>query len=79
MKILICICTYKRNNFLNKCLLSFYRAVIPFNYEIEFLIIDNTINGNAKYIINKVKKNLDIKFTTLMKKREELFMLEIGV
>ena len=55
MKILICICTYKRNNILNKCLMVF-KAVIPFNFNIEFLIIDNTINGNAKNIINKVEK-----------------------
>ena len=34
---------------------EFYRA-IPFNFNIEFLIIDNTINGNAKNIINKIKK-----------------------
>ena len=79
MKILICICTYKRNNFLNKCLLSFYKAVIPFNFNIQFLIIDNSINANARNIINRIKKNLNIKFTTLMKKKEELFMLEIDV
>ena len=69
MKILICICTYKRNNFLNKCLLSFYRAVIPFNFKIEFLIIDNTINGNAKYIINKVKKKFRYKIYYVNEKK----------
>ena len=60
--------------------MSFNKALIPFNFNIKFLIIDNTINGNAKNIINKIKKkNLTIKFITLMKKRGELFMLEINV
>ena len=61
MKILICICTYKRNYILNKCLMSFNKIVIPFNFNIEFLIIDNTINGNAKKIIKQVKKKFKYK------------------
>ena len=36
MNILICVCTYKRNNILNECLMSFNKAVIPFNLNIEF-------------------------------------------
>ena len=60
MKILICICTYKRNNILNKCLMSFNKAIIPFNFNIKFLVIDNTINGNAKNIINKLKKKFNL-------------------
>ena len=56
MKILICICTYKRNKILNDCLISFNKAIVPFNFNIKFLIIDNTINGSAKNIINKLKK-----------------------
>ena len=79
MKILICICTYKRNKILNECLLSFYKAIIPFNFNIKFLIIDNTINENAKKVINKLKKNSITRFTTLMKKKEELLTLEISV
>ena len=69
MKILICICTYKRNNILNKCLMSFYKAVIPFNFNIEFLIIDNTINGNAKNIINKVRKKFKYKIHYVNEKK----------
>ena len=79
MKILICVCTYKRNANLNKCLMSFVKAIIPFNFNIEFLIIDNTINQNAKNIVYKIKKKLIVRFTILMKKREELSMLEINV
>jgi len=69
MKILICICTYKRNNILNKCLMSFNNAVIPFNFKIEFLIIDNTINGNAKNIISRVKKRFNYKIYYVNEKK----------
>ena len=69
MKILICICTYKRNNILNECLMSFNKAVIPFNFNIKFLIIDNTVNGNAKNIINKVKKKFNHKIYYINEKK----------
>lgn len=69
MKILICICTYKRNNILNECLMSFNKAVIPFNFNIKFLIIDNTVNGNAKNIINKVKKKFNHKIYYVNEKK----------
>ena len=69
MKILICICTYKRNNILNKCLMSFNKAVIPLNLNIKFLIIDNTINGNAKSIINEVKKKINYKISYVNEKK----------
>ena len=61
MKVLVCICTYNRNYILNKCLMSFNKVVIPFNFNIEFLITDNTINGNAKKIIKQVKKKFKYK------------------
>ena len=69
MKILICICTYKRNDILNECLMSFNKAVIPFNLNIEFLIIDNTINENAKKIIYKVKKKFNHKIYYVNEKK----------
>ena len=69
MKILICICTYKRNKILNECLLSFYKAIIPFNFNIKFLIIDNTINENAKKVINKLKKKFNYKIYYVNEKK----------
>ena len=69
MKILICICTYKRNNILKKCLMSFKKVVIPFNINIKFLIVDNTINGNAKSLINKVKKKFNYKISYINEKK----------
>ena len=41
--------------------MSFNKIVIPFNFNIEFLITDNTINGNAKKIIKQVKKKFKYK------------------
>ena len=69
MKILICVCTYKRNANLNKCLMSFVKAIIPFNFNIEFLIIDNTINQNAKNIVYKIKKKINRKIYYINEKK----------
>ena len=69
MKILICICTYKRNKILNDCLISFNKAIVPFNFNIKFLIIDNTINGSAKNIINKLKKKINYKIYYVNEKK----------
>ena len=70
MKILICICTYKRNYILNKCLMGFNKVIIPFNFNIEFLIIDNTINGNAKKIIKEIKKKFRYKIYYFNEKKK---------
>ena len=69
MEILICICTYKRNHILNECLMSFNKAVIPFNLNIKFLIVDNTINGNAKNIIKNIKKKFKYKIYYVNEKK----------
>ena len=47
----------------------FNKAVIPFNFNIKFLIIDNTVNGNAKNIINKVKKKFNHKIYYINEKK----------
>ena len=49
--------------------MSFNNAVIPFNFKIEFLIIDNTINGNAKNIISRVKKRFNYKIYYVNEKK----------
>ena len=69
MKILICICTYKRNNILNECLTNFKKIIIPSNFNIKFLIVDNTINGNAKNIINQIKKSFNYKIYYVNEKK----------
>ena len=41
--------------------MSFNKVIIPFNFNIEFLIIDNTIYGNAEKIIKQVRKKFKYK------------------
>ena len=61
MKILICICTYKRNKSLIDCLKSFKKTIIPSNIKISFLIIDNTISNESINIIKKFNKKFKFK------------------
>lgn len=56
MKILICICTYHRNQSLLECLQYFERIQIPFNIDIKFLISDNSINFESFNLIKNFKK-----------------------
>ena len=62
MKILICICTYHRNKSLLESLTNFNKILIPFNLNIEFLIVDNSINFESFNLIKNLKKNSDILF-----------------
>ena len=56
MKILICICTYHRNKSLLENLTNFNKISIPFNLNIEFLIVDNSINFGSFNLIKNFKK-----------------------
>ena len=56
MKILICICTYHRNKSLLENLTNFKKISIPFNLNIEFLIVDNSINFGSFNLIKNFKK-----------------------
>ena len=56
MKILICICTYKRNESLMKCLQSFSQTLKPSKIKISFLILDNSANFEAFNLIKNFKK-----------------------
>jgi len=49
--------------------MSFVKAIIPFNFNIEFLIIDNTINQNAKNIVYKIKKKINRKIYYINEKK----------
>ena len=59
-KILICICTYKRNDSLVNCLKSINNLILKNHFELNILIVDNTINFNSENEINKLKKKFDI-------------------
>ena len=56
MKILICICTYKRNKSLVECIHSFSKAFLPNNVKISFLILDNSKNFESLKLIKNFKK-----------------------
>jgi succinoglycan biosynthesis protein ExoM len=70
MNILICICTYHRNLELEKCIKSFKKTYIPSNFNIKFLVVDNSINNNALNIINSLRKKtqFNIKYVSETKR-----------
>lgn len=61
MDLSICIPTYNRPNQLPNCLNSIYLAKKNCNLEFEVCVSDNGSDYNAKKIINKYKKKLNIK------------------
>ena len=69
MKFLTCICTYKRNISLNKCLKSIERISLPINSHITILIVDNTINNNSYALINQIKKKYRFKIIYVNEKK----------
>ena len=69
MKILICICTYKRNQSLISCLKSFKKVIIPSNFNISFLIVDNTLNFGSFKIIKNFKQKFKFKIIQVNEKK----------
>ena len=55
-KILICICTYNRNQSLINCLNSIKKLKDINFFDIKILIVDNTVSNNSYNIIKKYKK-----------------------
>lgn len=60
----ICIATYKREKLLSELLESLIKIIIPDNYRIKVIIVDNDKNGSAKEIVEsfKNKTNLEINY-----------------
>ena len=56
MKFLVCICTFKRNQDLIKCLKSIKKVILPINSKIKILVVDNTTNNNSYTVIRNLKK-----------------------
>lgn len=69
MKIIICICTYKRNEELVKCLKKFENIFIPGNIKINFLVLDNSINFSSKTLIGKFKKKFKFPLIQINEKK----------
>ena len=59
--LIICICTYNRNESLKKCLMSIGELNKTTNINIIILIIDNTTNYQSFSLIKKIKKNFRYK------------------
>ena len=70
MKILVCICTYKRNKNLKECLESFNKAIIPDNVKISFLILDNTINYESSRLLSNFKKKFKFDIQSANEKKK---------
>ena len=60
-KLIICICTYKRNKSLCECIKSLQNLDNSSKIKIIILIIDNTKNYQSLKLITKLKKNLKYK------------------
>ena len=69
MKILICICTYKRNDELIKSLKEFQNIQIPGNFKVKFLVLDNTTDFLSRKIIKKFKKKFKFPLLHLNEKK----------
>ena len=55
--LVICICTYNRNESLKECLRSLEKLKNSVKIKITILIIDNTVDNQSFNLIKKIKKN----------------------
>ncbi len=69
MKLVICICTYNRNNSLIKCLRSVNRLCKISNIKIEIIVVDNSIKYSSFKLVKKIKKSFKYKIIQLHEKR----------
>ena len=67
--LVICICTYKRNESLEKCLKSLKKLNNTKKIKIIILIIDNTTNYESFNLIKKIKKNFVYKIKQINEKK----------
>ena len=68
-KIIICICTYNRNKNLIECLESIKRMKLIKKFDVEILIIDNTIDFKSKKKVEKYKKKTSFKINIINEKK----------
>jgi succinoglycan biosynthesis protein ExoM len=62
--IIIAVCTYKRKQELERCLISLCDMNYPENIKTEILVIDNDIEKSANEIYKNFKNRLNIHYTT---------------
>ena len=72
--IILCICTYNRNDKLIDCLVSIKRLKLIKKFNIKILILDNSVNFSSKNIIKSHQKKFNFKiFLQNEKKRGVVF------
>lgn len=67
--LVICICTYKRNKSLEKCLKSLKNLSVKKKIKIIILIIDNTINYESLNLVKKIKKKFVYKIIQINERK----------
>jgi succinoglycan biosynthesis protein ExoM len=68
-KLIICICTYKRNESLKKCLMSLEELKNPKKINIIVLVVDNTKKYQSYNLIKKIKKKFKYKIIQINENR----------
>ena len=69
MKLVICVCTYNRNNALIKCLKSISCLYKILNVKIEIVIVDNSTKRSSFKLVKEIKKSFKYKIIQLHEKR----------
>ncbi len=69
MTLIICICTYNRNDSLIRCLKSINNLHVVLNIKIKIVIVDNSIKYNSYRPVNKLRKSYKYKIIQLHEKR----------
>jgi len=69
MSLVICICTYNRNQSLLECLKSIKKLRIKKNLKIKIIIIDNSLKKNSYTMINRIKKKFKFKIFYISEKK----------
>ena len=69
MTLIICICTYNRNDSLIRCLKSIKNLHVVLNIKIKIIIVDNSIKYNSYKLVKKLRKSYKYKIIQLHEKR----------
>ena len=69
MKLIICICTYNRNDSLLRCLKSINHLYKVKNIKIEVIVVDNSTQYTSFKLVKKIKKSFRYQLIQLHEKR----------
>lgn len=71
-KVLIGICTYKRNFLLENCLKELEKINIPYDTMLEIVVADNSEQEEAKELVEKIGKNYLFKLNYFSEKKHSI-------